>query len=160
LRVVVIAIGRLKQGFERELAARYLDRAAKAGRALGMRAIEIIELDESRAGDVTARRKDEADRMLARVPSGAIRVALDETGDGLTSAAVAQRMRTWLDASRGDVAFLIGGPDGLDGRLKAQADLVLALGQLTWPHQLVRIMILEQIYRVTAILSGHPYHRA
>ena len=89
-----------------------------------------------------------------------VRLALDARGQSLTSETLAQRLTRWRDNGRGGAYFLIGGADGLAGELKRGADLVLAFGSATWPHQLVRIMLLEQLYRVATMLSGHPYHRA
>jgi 23S rRNA (pseudouridine1915-N3)-methyltransferase len=85
-------------------------------------------------------------------------VLLDPRGETLDSNAFAKRLSSWNDAGR-DAAFVIGGPDGLAPMLSDQATLHLAFGAQTWPHQLVRIMLLEQIYRGVTILSGHPYHR-
>lgn len=159
MRLLVAAIGRLKQGPERLLAERYQDRVAKACRVVGLRSIEIVELEESRAGDALRRREDEAARLLQRLPDDAAIVLLDETGANLDTAALTERVRRWRDGGRVATAFVIGGPDGTAPALKERAELCLALGGLTWPHQLVRVMLLEQLYRVTTVLAGHPYHR-
>lgn len=160
MRLVVAAVGRLKRGPERELAERYHERAAKAGRAIGIRAVTISEIDESRARRAQDRLSEEAAALRAIVPTQSAVVALDEHGESLASEALAQRIGRWRDQGRPALVFLIGGPDGLSPELLAKADLRLAFGRMTWPHQLVRIMILEQLYRAIAILSGHPYHRA
>lgn len=160
MRLVVAAVGRLKRGPERELAERYHERAAKAGRAIGIRAVTISEIDESRARRAQDRLSEEAAALRATVPTQSAVVALDEHGESLASEALAQRIGRWRDQGRPALVFLIGGPDGLSPELLAKADLRLAFGRMTWPHQLVRIMILEQLYRAIAILSGHPYHRA
>ncbi|NWG25120.1 MAG: 23S rRNA (pseudouridine(1915)-N(3))-methyltransferase RlmH [Pseudorhodoplanes sp.] len=159
MRVLVLAIGRLKNA-ESELAERYRKRAAQAGRALGLRDIEIVEIRESRAADIGKRRIEESIAIANMIPDGAVTVVLDEAGDNLASVALAEHIRTWRDEGRPAVAFVIGGADGLADSLRDGAKLKLAFGVATWPHQLVRIMLLEQIYRVTTILSGHPYHRA
>ena len=86
-------------------------------------------------------------------------VLLDGRGENISSDALAGRVRGWRDGARETVCFIIGGADGLGPALRDRADLVLAFGSATWPHQLVRIMLLEQIYRTMTILSGHPYHR-
>jgi 23S rRNA (pseudouridine1915-N3)-methyltransferase len=158
MRLIVAAVGRLKQGPERDLVGRYGDRAAKAGRPLGCRTLEIVELDESRARDARERKADEGTRLAAAVPEGAALIVLDESGEQLSSEALAGRIARWRDEGR-DIAFVLGGPDGLDGKVRDKADTVLAFGRATWPHQLARIMLLEQIYRAVTILSGHPYHR-
>ena len=160
MRLVVAAVGRLKRGPERDLAERYGERAAKAGRAIGIRAVTISEIDESRARRSADRVAEEATALKKFIPPQAAVLALDEHGETLTSEALAQRVGRWRDQGRSDLVILIGGPDGLAPELLAKADLRLAFGHMTWPHQLVRIMAFEQFYRAIAILSGHPYHRA
>ena len=158
MRIVVAAIGRMKRGPEQELAERYRERAAKSGRGIGLRSLEIVEIAESRARDAQRRMLEESIALANVVPKDAVTVLLEPRGEALDSNAFAGRLRGWNDGGR-DVAFVIGGPDGLAPTLSEQADLHLAFGALTWPHQLVRILLLEQIYRATTILSGHPYHR-
>jgi 23S rRNA (pseudouridine1915-N3)-methyltransferase len=160
MRLIVAAVGRLKRGPERDLAERYGERAAKAGRAIGIRGVTISEIDESRARRTADRIADEAAALKKFIPPQAAVVALDERGETLTSEALAQRIGRWRDQGRPDLVILIGGPDGLAPELLGKADLRLAFGHMTWPHQLVRIMAFEQLYRAIAILSGHPYHRA
>ena len=159
MRLIVAAIGRLKAGAERELAERYRDRVAKAGRAVGLRDIEIVEIRESRAPEVARRILEESIALANIVPERAAVVALDSGGDNLDSGAIAGALRSWRDAGRPAAVLVIGGADGLGAELKRRADLTLAFGAATWPHQLVRIMLLEQLYRAVTILSGHPYHR-
>ena len=103
--------------------------------------------------------RHEGELLLRAVPDGARVVALDAAGKTLTSAAFAKHLGAWRDAGVKDVAFLIGGADGLDGAVTGAADLVLSLGAMTWPHLLARAMLAEQIFRAQCILSGHPYHR-
>jgi 23S rRNA (pseudouridine1915-N3)-methyltransferase len=86
-------------------------------------------------------------------------VALDEHGKSIGSEALSQQIARWRDAGKAAVSFVIGGADGLDPGFIADAELVLSFSPLTWPHQLVRIMLAEQLYRTTTILAGHPYHR-
>jgi 23S rRNA (pseudouridine1915-N3)-methyltransferase len=160
MRLVVAAVGRLKRGPERDLAERYGERAAKAGRAIGIRGVTIREIDESRARRSADRVAEEAAALKALIPAQAAVIALDERGETLTSEAFAQRLGRWRDQGRSDLVILIGGPDGLAPELLAKADVRLAFGHMTWPHQIVRIMAFEQLYRAIAILSGHPYHRA
>jgi 23S rRNA (pseudouridine1915-N3)-methyltransferase len=158
MRIIVAAIGKLKRGPERELADRYRERAEKSGRGIGLRAVEIIEIAESRARDAQRRMLEESIALANIIPKDAATVLLDPRGEPVDSNAFAKRISGWNDGAR-DAAFVIGGPDGLAPTLSDEADLRLAFGALTWPHQLVRIMLLEQIYRATTILSGHPYHR-
>ena len=103
--------------------------------------------------------KGQGERLLGQVPVGAVVVALDETGKTLNSVAFAEKLKVWRDEGVRDVAFLIGGADGLDDAVRNRADLVMSFGAMTWPHLLVRGLLAEQIYRAQCILSGHPYHR-
>ena len=159
MRIVVAAVGRLKAGPDREIAERYRDRAIKAGRALGVRGLDIIEVKESRAREPERRVTEEAIALANAIPNDAVMVRLDSRGENATSASLAERLRGWRDGGRGAVCFVIGGADGLAAAVHDGADLILAFGSATWPHQLVRIMLMEQIYRAMMILSGHPYHR-
>ena len=160
MRIVIAAVGRLKQGPERELAAEYRKRAEQVGRAFGVRDIEIVEIRESRAGDAERRRVEESIAIANVIPDRAIIVILDQRGSALDSAALAASLREWRAEDRPAACFIIGGADGLAASLQAQAKLKLAFGAATWPHQLVRVMLLEQLYRAGTILAGHPYHRA
>jgi 23S rRNA (pseudouridine1915-N3)-methyltransferase len=159
MRVVVAAVGRLKQGPERELAERYRKRIAQSGRGVGLREIEVVEVRESRAQEAEKRVIEESIALANLIPDGAALAILDERGENPSSTAFAGLLQRWQQDGR-TVIFLIGGPDGLTPALRAKADLTLAFGNATWPHQLVRIMLLEQFYRAVTILSGHPYHRA
>jgi 23S rRNA (pseudouridine1915-N3)-methyltransferase len=159
MRVVLLAIGRMKKGPETELAERYVKRAKQAGRQIGLRDIEIIEIRESRAADAGKRMVEESIALANVIPEGAVTVMLDERGDSLGSADFADHIRKWRDAGVPAAVFIIGGPDGLAQSLRDKAKLKLAFGAATWPHQMVRIMLLEQVYRAITILSGHPYHR-
>ena len=159
MRILVIAVGRLKQGPERDLAETYRKRAASVGRSLGLREVEIIEIRESRAQDAERRRVEESIAIANVVPERAILVVLDERGDNLDSAALAARLREWRAEDRAAVCLVIGAADGLADSLRQRANLKLAFGTATWPHQLARVMLLEQLYRAGTILAGHPYHR-
>lgn len=159
MRLTVLAVGRLKQGPERQLAERYQDRAAKAGRALGFRSLDMVEIAESRNPDRERRMLEESIAIANALPDGAAIVLLDETGENIGSAEFAESLRAWRDNGRPEAVFVIGGPDGLAATLADRATLRLCFGAVTWPHQMVRIMLMEQIYRATTILSGHPYHR-
>jgi 23S rRNA (pseudouridine1915-N3)-methyltransferase len=160
MRLVVIAVGRLKQGPERELVARYRERFEEIGRKLGFRGLDIHEIPESRARDTATRVNEEAAAISAQIPEKSVLVALDEGGESINSAAFARHLGRWRDESVGNTFFLIGGADGLSPDLRRKAKLKLAFGAATWPHQIVRVMLLEQIYRAATILAGHPYHRA
>ena len=158
--VAVHAVGRMKAGPEQELAARYLDRFAKSGPAVGLEFSGVSDIAEGRAQSADERRRDEAARLRAQLPKGAALIVLDERGKNLGSADLAQRIGDLRDGGRRGLAFVVGGPDGVDPSLRDEAELVLSFGLLTWPHQLVRVMLAEQLYRIATILAGHPYHRA
>jgi 23S rRNA (pseudouridine1915-N3)-methyltransferase len=158
MRVTIAAIGRMKAGPEREMVARYLDRAIAGGKPLALTGFDVIELAESRASSAASRKAEEAKALRAALPEG-ILVALDERGKAIGSEAFAKLIGRWRDDGRPAISFVIGGADGLDPAFTAAADMSLSFSPLTWPHQLVRIMLAEQLYRTTTILSGHPYHR-
>jgi 23S rRNA (pseudouridine1915-N3)-methyltransferase len=160
MRLIVIAIGRLKQGPERELAERYRERFDDIGRKLGFRGLEVVEIPESRARDAASRIAEEAAVISAAIPAKSLLVALDERGDNIDSGAFARHLGRWRDDQVANTIFIIGGADGLSPELRRMAKLRIAFGSATWPHQLVRVMLLEQVYRAATILSGHPYHRA
>lgn len=160
MRLVVVSIGRLKQGPERVLAERYRERFNDIGRKLGFRGLEIHEIPESRARDTATRMAEEAAAILAAIPERSAVVALDQRGDQIDSAAFARHLGRFRDEQVASTIFLIGGADGLSPDLRRNVKFSLAFGSATWPHQLVRVMLLEQIYRAATILAGHPYHRA
>jgi 23S rRNA (pseudouridine1915-N3)-methyltransferase len=160
MRIIVAAIGRLKRGPETELAERYRQRAEQTGRQFGLRAVEIMEIRESRAADAGKRMLEESIALANVIPPGAGVALLDVRGDNLDSASLAAQFAKWRGQDLPAAVFLIGGPDGLAASLKAEAQLKLSFGAATWPHQLVRVMLLEQLYRAATILTGHPYHRA
>ena len=160
MRIVLAVVGRLKQGPERELAERYRKRAADAGRAAGLNSFDIVEIKESRAGDAARRMLEESIAIANVIPERAVTVILDERGESMNSASFAGRLQGWRAQDAPAVAFVIGAADGLAPGLREKADLAIAFGAVTWPHQLVRIMLLEQIYRAVTILTGHPYHRS
>ena len=160
MRLVVIAIGRLKQGPERQLGDRYRERFDDIGRKLGFRGLEIHEIPESRARDAATRITEEAAAISAVIPEKSVVVALDERGDNVDSATLARHLGRWRDQSITNNVFLIGGADGLSPELRRMAQMRMAFGSATWPHQMVRVMLFEQIYRAATILAGHPYHRA
>jgi 23S rRNA (pseudouridine1915-N3)-methyltransferase len=159
MRIVVAAVGRLKRGPETELAERYRKRAEQSGRSLGLREIEIIEIRESRADDAGKRMIEESIALANLIPEDAVTVLLEESGENIGSARFATQLGQWRADNRPAVVFMIGGADGLAPSLRDKAKLRLSFGAATWPHQMVRVMLLEQIYRATTILSGHPYHR-
>jgi 23S rRNA (pseudouridine1915-N3)-methyltransferase len=160
MRVVVIAIGRLKQGPERELADRYRERFDDLGRKLGFRGIDIHEMSESRAREAATRIAEEGSAISGAIPEKSALVTLDERGQNVDSTAFAGHLGRWRNESVPSAVFVIGGADGLSPELQRKAKLRIAFGAATWPHQIVRVLLLEQLYRAATILAGHPYHRA
>jgi 23S rRNA (pseudouridine1915-N3)-methyltransferase len=159
MRITLFAVGRLKAGPEKDLASRYLDRFAKAGPAVGLELAKLVEIQESRASNPETRKREEAVALEKALPEGAALILLDERGKALDSQTFSEVIGRYRDNGKRDMMLAIGGADGLDPDLRSRADLVLNLGTMTWPHQLVRILIAEQLYRAVTILSGHPYHR-
>jgi 23S rRNA (pseudouridine1915-N3)-methyltransferase len=159
VRVTIAAVGRMKSGPERDLLDRYVDRAAKQGRSLGITRVDVREIAESRAARAEDRKAEEAAGLIAGLAEGTAVIVLDEVGQTMGSEAFAVFVGARIDAGR-DLAVLIGGADGHGEAARGRAELVLAFGAMTWPHQIVRILAAEQIYRATTIIAGHPYHRA
>jgi 23S rRNA (pseudouridine1915-N3)-methyltransferase len=160
LRVSVIAVGRLKPGPEKTIAGDYLTRAEGLGRSCGVSRIGITEFAESQASSPAARMAEEARLVAAALPGKGFSVVLDERGKALASEAFAGFLRRHLDGGTPELSFLIGGPDGHAPEIRERAGLLLSFGPMTWPHRLVRVMLLEQLYRALTIIAGHPYHRA
>lgn len=152
MRIHLVAVGRARSGPERELYRHY---AARLAWPLSLKEVEV------RPPAAPSRQQAlEGELLLAAVPKGAKVVALDERGEALSSEAFATRLARWRDDGVAALAFLVGGADGLDERVRREADLLLSLGRVTWPHLLVRGLVAEQLYRAQQILAGHPYHRA
>ena len=149
----------MKSGPERELVERYRVRIETMGRGLGIAGLDVVELPESRARREDDRRTEETSALLARGGPAAL-VAFDERGTSTTSEALAERIRRWRDEGRPALTCLIGGPDGLQSSVRERADLVVSFGSFTLPHQIVRALVAEQLYRALTIIGGHPYHRA
>lgn len=160
MRIVIHAVGRMKAGPEAQLCDRYVDRFRRTGSQLGLQFDGIVEPVESRASATDQRKREEADRLLAHLPAGAALILLDEKGKNLASTEFATTIARYRDERRGALILAIGGPDGHDPSLRERADLVVSYGRATFPHQIVRILLAEQLYRAATILSGHPYHRA
>ncbi len=156
MRLRICAVGRLRAGPEQALVEDYRLRFDRAGRALGLGPVEIVEVEDRKGGGPAA----EAALLARTVPEGGLVCALDERGEAPGSPEFAAWLAGWRDAGRGAVAFVIGGADGLDPALVARADVRLSLGRMVWPHMLARVMLAEQLYRAASILAGSPYHRA
>jgi 23S rRNA (pseudouridine1915-N3)-methyltransferase len=159
MRLLIAAVGKLKDGPEDELVARYADRTAQIGRALALGPIDLREVPESRAKRPDDRKREEALALTGLLVAGGPLIALDEGGKTITSMEFSQHLARWRDDGSAMAQFVIGGADGLDPEFRQRAVLTLSFGRMTLPHQLVRALLTEQIYRAATILAGHPYHR-
>ncbi|MEM9550045.1 MAG: 23S rRNA (pseudouridine(1915)-N(3))-methyltransferase RlmH [Pseudomonadota bacterium] len=154
MRVRICAVGRMRAGPEADLIDDYLARFDRTGRPLGLGPSDVVEADERKARTVAA----QADVLRALIPDRSICVAMDERGKVLSSRQFARKLESWRDTGQ-DVAFLIGGADGIDPSLRREADFSLSFGSMVWPHMLARVMLAEQLYRSATIMAGAPYHR-
>ena len=173
MKLVICAVGRLKSGPERQLAERYLERAGDLAPKLGFSGPNVIEIAESRGRDPASRRREEGEFLAAKT-EGALRIMLDERGTQLTSVRFAELLARHRTSGAKVLAFVIGGADGFSPEAFGPKPVepkplrykglpptheTLSFGAMTLPHQLVRILLLEQIYRALTIGLGHPYHR-
>jgi 23S rRNA (pseudouridine1915-N3)-methyltransferase len=156
MRIALICVGRLGPAPEAALARAYAERASAAGRALGLAPVEIVEVEGRKAGK--AGKAAEAEAILARAGEARL-IACDERGKSFASRDFAARLAALRDDGVRQLAFAIGGADGLDPIVRAAAADVLSFGPQTWPHALARVMLAEQVYRAISILAGAPYHR-
>lgn len=155
MRAHICAVGRMRPGPERDLLDDYLKRFDRTGRALGLGPASMTEVEDKKGGGMQA----EAPLLERAIPKGAYVVAMDERGKLLTSPQFADLMARQRDSGRSDMAFVIGGADGIAPELRAKADFKLSFGAMVWPHMLARVMLSEQLYRASSILAGAPYHR-
>jgi len=155
VKITICAVGRLRRGPERALVDDYLDRFTRTGRPVGLGPAVEAEIDERKA----AAPAEQAVALTRACRDGAPRIGLDERGTALTSSAFAELLADWRDAGRSELAFLIGGADGLAPGLRASCDRRVSFGPMVWPHMLARVMLAEQLYRAATILAGTPYHR-
>lgn len=156
MRVHICAVGRLRSGPERELLDDYLSRFDKTGRALGLGPVKVHEVEDRKGGGMAA----EAKLLDGVLPKGAVICTMDERGKVMSSPEFSKTLARRRDSGVSDLAFVIGGADGIDPSLRSRADFSISFGQMVWPHMLVRVMLSEQLYRAASILSGSPYHRA
>ncbi len=151
MRLVLVAVGRDRRGPASELAELYQKRCPWR--------IDVVDIAPRNEGDTAKRIALEAQKIRRALPDDAALVVLDERGDNLSSQELAKKVQAFQMKGRQVIAFVIGGADGLERSLVERADVRLAFGRATWPHRFVRAMVMEQLYRVSTILSGHPYHR-
>lgn len=159
MKIIVHAVGRLKSGPEKALSDRYLERLARGAPSVGLNFGGVVETIESRLGTAEERSREESARLDALIDARTVLVLLDEHGISLSSPELAGRIAAWRDQGCRSLVVAIGGPDG-HHKSVGSGGMKLSLGSMTWPHQIARILLAEQLYRVTTILSGHPYHRA
>lgn len=150
--IIIACIGHMKPSPELDLLSKYIKQTRWN--------IVVREFEDKKPGSVEERKKREGALLLSAVPAAAKIVVMDERGKLLSSEKFAKRLGDWQDESVPAVVFLIGGADGHSEEIRQKADLILAFGEMTWPHMLARVMLAEQIYRAKTILDGHPYHRA
>lgn len=155
MRVHICAVGRMRSGPERTLTTDYLDRFARTGRPLSLGPATEHEVEDKKNIGMSA----EAVLLDRAIPANAFVVVMDERGATHSSPEFADHLRRWRDAGHQDLAFVIGGADGIDPSLRARAGHAISFGRMVWPHMLVRVMLAEQLYRATTILAGGPYHR-
>ena len=155
MRVTICAVGRLRGGPERDLIDDYVQRFERTGRALGLSQLHLIEVDDRKGGGMAG----ETVLLRKALPKGATLCCLDERGKLISSPDFSAKLAQWRDGGAQDVAFVIGGADGIDPSLRAEADFALSFGKMVWPHMLARVMLTEQLYRAASILAGSPYHR-
>ena len=158
MKITLLVIAKLGRAPEAGLVRDYAERATASGRSLGLGPVEIVELESRKPGKAA-----EGELLLEQLndaPGSLHVIACDEHGKAHPSRAFAARIAKLRDDGVRRLVIVIGGADGLAESLRDKAQLRLSFGTATWPHQLVRVMLLEQIYRATTILTGHPYHRA
>lgn len=155
MRVHLCVVGRLRKGPEKTLIDEYVTRFDRSGRALSLGPVQVHEVEDRKGGGMTA----EAALLRRALPSGARLCALDERGQMWSSPEFSQKIAVWRDGGAQDLAFVIGGADGIDPGLRAEAQDLMSFGPMVWPHMMVRVMLAEQLYRAASILAGAPYHR-
>ncbi|RTL57932.1 MAG: 23S rRNA (pseudouridine(1915)-N(3))-methyltransferase RlmH [Rhodocyclaceae bacterium] len=155
MRFLIAAVGTKMPGWVNE---GYAEFAKRMPRELPIELLEVKAEPRSEGKPVEAMMAAEATRLRAALPGRCRLVALDEKGAELTTKNLAERIERWMGEGD-DIAFLIGGPDGLDAELKAEAKEKVRLSGLTLPHALVRPLLAEALYRAVSVIRGHPYHR-
>ena len=149
MNYIISTIGKAKNSDEDKITYKYLKR------------IKNIELKQYEIKNISLKRKreEEALKLINATPKNGKLILLDEKGENLSSTDLAKIILNWRDNNITNVNFAIGGAFGNGEKIKKTADRVIAFGQLTWPHQMVKMMIAEQIYRIETIIQGHPYHK-
>ena len=151
MKITIAAVGRMGRGPEQELLEIYRRRMNWP--------VDIVEVEEKRPITGPERQKSETAKLRAAIPKGATIIILDEHGQALSSEAFAKSIEAFREQAINSLCFIIGGAGGFAADLKQEARMALAFGPQTWPHMLVRVMLMEHLYRAQTILAGHPYHR-
>ncbi len=151
MKITLLAVGQIRAGPEAGLIAEYLKRLPWQ--------VSIVEVEEKRPLPANEKMKSEGEKLLKEIPKGAFVIALDKGGKIISSRDLSKTLQKWAGGRASHLAFLIGGADGLSTEVLTKANAKLSLGAMTWPHQLARVMLMEQLYRAWAIGAGHPYHK-
>jgi len=151
MNLTVAAVGRIKKGPERSLWDIYAKRLRWP--------LSLIEVEAKNVIGIEQIKKKEADLLLAKVPKASVIVALDQNGLVASSAEFAKKIGEWQNNGINNLVLVVGGSDGLDSTVLDKAQMIISMGQMTWPHKLARVMLLEQLYRAQCILNNHPYHK-
>ncbi|QEE11496.1 23S rRNA (pseudouridine(1915)-N(3))-methyltransferase RlmH [Bartonella krasnovii] len=159
MQISIFAVGRMKSGAEQKLVQRYLDRFSKSSGAVGFHLKKLQEIPESRAQTACQRMEEEGRRLVEFLPEKCRLIVLDERGESISSAAFAEKLGCYRDEGVRDIIIALGGPDGHNEQIRNRADFLLSFGFMTWPHQIARILLAEQLYRAVTIANHHPYHR-
>ena len=155
MRVSIVAVSRMKSGPEAELIADYLNRFEKVGKAFGLGPATLYEVEDKKGGG----QKAEASLIAAAIPDQSTVIALDERGKNLKSPEFSDLICNFRDDGCRELAFVIGGADGLTDEIRSKATTSISFGKMVWPHMLARVMLSEQLYRAASIAAGTPYHR-
>lgn len=159
MQISIFAVGRMKSGAEQKLVQRYLDRFSKSSGAVGFHLKKLQEIPESRAQTACQRMEEEGRRLVEFLPEKCRLIVLDERGESISSVAFAEKLGCYRDEGVRDIIIALGGPDGHNEQIRNRADFLLSFGFMTWPHQIARILLAEQLYRAVTIANHHPYHR-
>lgn len=154
MHITLISIGKLKSGPEKDLVDDYVSRFNKAGPGIGLRSLKLVDL--ASGGGLNA----EGERLLSAIPDGARMIRLDEHGPQLRSVKFSSQIATWRDDGQSQLCFLIGGAEGYSEAVRDACPDTMAFGPQTWPHRLVKVMLVEQLYRAVSLQAGLPYHKA
>ncbi|OPB29127.1 23S rRNA (pseudouridine(1915)-N(3))-methyltransferase RlmH [Bartonella sp. WD12.1] len=160
MQISIFAVGRMKKGAEQTLTHRYLDRFSKSAGVVGFHFKKMQEISESRAQTACQRMEEEGAKLFEALPEKCRLIVLDERGKLISSFTFAEKLAFYRDEGIRDLIIALGGPDGHSERVRNRADFLLSFGLMTWPHQIARILLTEQLYRAVTIMSHHPYHRS